>query len=286
MLEQMYKLKKNNKLKLSKMRKLFLLLIATTSITVFGQINPTTLKAQIDTDITNKTAGTVTRAGIGGNMKSAVDYTTQQSTNKVDKNSSITGATKTKVTYDSKGLVTSGADATTADIADSTNKRYCTDAEKTIISNTSGTNTGDQDLSGYASTSYVDSYNVVKSTYVGISNSELLNLNTTAKTLLGAISGKIIIPLAITIDYRYSTSAFSNAFTWRVRIGSRLINQSANFIQSKTGNMTQIIMNFDLDSLNMSDQTIVNAPLLLTASENPADGGGIVYISVSYMVLQ
>lgn len=268
------------------MRKLFLLLIATTSITVFGQINPTTLKAQIDTDITNKTAGTVTRAGIGGNMKSAVDYTTQQSTNKVDKNSSITGATKTKVTYDSKGLVTSGADATTADIADSTNKRYCTDAEKTIISNTSGTNTGDQDLSGYASTSYVDSYNVVKSTYVGISNSELLNLNTTAKTLLGAISGKIIIPLAITIDYRYSTSAFSNAFTWRVRIGSRLINQSANFIQSKTGNMTQIIMNFDLDSLNMSDQTIVNAPLLLTASENPADGGGIVYISVSYMVLQ
>ena len=39
-------------------------------------------------------------------------------------NSSITGATKTKITYDAKGLVTAGADATTADIADSTNKRY------------------------------------------------------------------------------------------------------------------------------------------------------------------
>lgn len=68
--------------------------------------------------------------------------------NKVTANVSITGATKTKVTYDAKGLVTSGADATTADIADSTNKRYVTDAQLTVIGNTSGTNTGDQTLSG------------------------------------------------------------------------------------------------------------------------------------------
>lgn len=62
---------------------------------------------------------------------------------KVDENLAITGATKTKITYDSKGLVTSGADATTADIADSTNKRYVTDANLTTIGNQSGTNTGD-----------------------------------------------------------------------------------------------------------------------------------------------
>jgi hypothetical protein len=44
---------------------------------------------------------------------------------KVDKNSAITGATKTKITYDSKGLVIAGADATTDDIAEgSTNKYY------------------------------------------------------------------------------------------------------------------------------------------------------------------
>ena len=64
--------------------------------------------------------------------------------NKVASNLAITGATKTKVTYDAKGLVTSGADATTADIADSTNKRYVTDAQLIVIGNTSGTNTGDQ----------------------------------------------------------------------------------------------------------------------------------------------
>ena len=61
-------------------------------------------------------------------------------------NAPITGATKTKITYDSKGLVTAGVDATTADIADSTNKRYVTDANLVLIGNTSGTNTGDQNL--------------------------------------------------------------------------------------------------------------------------------------------
>ena len=49
---------------------------------------------------------------------------------KVDENAAITGATKIKITYDAKGLVTSGADATTADIADSTNKRYQTDLQQ------------------------------------------------------------------------------------------------------------------------------------------------------------
>jgi uncharacterized ubiquitin-like protein YukD len=63
---------------------------------------------------------------------------------KLTANAPITGATKTKVTYDANGLVTSGADATTADIADSLNKRYVTDANLTVIGNTSGTNTGDE----------------------------------------------------------------------------------------------------------------------------------------------
>lgn len=39
---------------------------------------------------------------------------------------------------------------TTADVTDSTDKRYVTDAQLVVISNTSGVNTGDQDLSPYA----------------------------------------------------------------------------------------------------------------------------------------
>lgn len=69
---------------------------------------------------------------------------------KVAGNTAIIGATKTKITYDAKGLVTGGADATTADITDSVNARYVTDAQLSVLGNTSGTNTGDQDLSGYA----------------------------------------------------------------------------------------------------------------------------------------
>lgn len=63
---------------------------------------------------------------------------------KVDKNTPITGATKTKISYDAKGLVTSGTDATTADIIDSSNKRYVTDSDVINLNNLSGVNTGDQ----------------------------------------------------------------------------------------------------------------------------------------------
>ena len=80
--------------------------------------------------------------GVTGTLSNQTDLQTALD-GKVDENSAITGATKTKITYDAKGLVTAGADATTADIADSTNKRYVTDANLTVIQNTSGTNTGD-----------------------------------------------------------------------------------------------------------------------------------------------
>lgn len=65
----------------------------------------------------------------------------------VASNTSITGATKTKISYDTKGLVTAGVDATTADIAASTNKNYVTDIQAGVISNTSGRNSGDETTS-------------------------------------------------------------------------------------------------------------------------------------------
>jgi hypothetical protein len=64
----------------------------------------------------------------------------------VASNTTISGGTKTKITYDSKGLVTSGSNATTADIAASANKNYITDAQVTVLSNISGINSGDQVL--------------------------------------------------------------------------------------------------------------------------------------------
>ena len=66
---------------------------------------------------------------------------------------SVVAGTNTKITYDAQGAVTAGAAATTADIADSANRRYVTDAQQVVIGNTSGTNTGDQtSVSGNAGT--------------------------------------------------------------------------------------------------------------------------------------
>lgn len=101
--------------------------------------------------------------GITGTLSSQTDLQTALDA-KVPSNATITGATKTKVTYDSKGLVTAGADATTADIADSSNKRYVTDAQLVVIGNTSGTNSGD---------------NAVNSLYSGLSTSKSDKLITT-----------------------------------------------------------------------------------------------------------
>ena len=66
-------------------------------------------------------------------------------------NSSITAATKTKITYDTKGLITAGSDATTADITPSTDRNYVTDVQSGVISNTSGVNTGDETTSSIKS---------------------------------------------------------------------------------------------------------------------------------------
>lgn len=91
----------------------------------------------------NSPGGQVAWGGIAGNIPNQTDLVNYVET-KVTKNNNITGATKTKITYDIKGLVTNGEDATTADINDSLDKRYVTDAQRTVIQHTSNTNTGDE----------------------------------------------------------------------------------------------------------------------------------------------
>lgn len=56
--------------------------------------------------------------------------------------------THTQISYDSKGVVIRGYDATTDDIIESATRKYVTSSQLTAIQNTSGINTGDQDLSG------------------------------------------------------------------------------------------------------------------------------------------
>ena len=135
---------------------------------------------------------------------------------KVTGNTAITGATKTKVTYDSKGLVTAGADATTADIADSTNKRYVTDANLTTIGNTSGVNTGDQTLSGLG----------------GVPTTRTLTINGTTQDL--SADRTFTVSTGITIG----TTAITSGTVGRVLFEGtgNVVQESANLFWDNTNN--------------------------------------------------
>jgi hypothetical protein len=162
------------------------------------KIDITQIKAQSPVQSVNSNIGVVvlTKTDIGlSNVDNTSDANKPVSTatqtaldGKVDENAAITGATKTKITYDAKGLITAGADATTADIAASTNKNYVTDAQATVIGNTSGTNSGNQTL---ANTSDPTSHTVTLSSTGGsvqLVEGSGITLTTTGTTADGIIT--------------------------------------------------------------------------------------------------
>lgn len=94
--------------------------------------------------ITNSMLANIAVANLSGTNTGDQILPTLSSLGGVASNTAITGATKTKITYDAKGLVIAGVDATTSDIAASTNKNYVTDIQAGVISNTTGINSGDE----------------------------------------------------------------------------------------------------------------------------------------------
>jgi hypothetical protein len=214
--------------------------------------------------------------GIVGTLSSQTDLQTALNT-KVNGNTAIVGATKTIITYDAKGLVTAGADATTLDIADALNKRYVTDANLVVIGNTSGTNSGDNATNTQYSGLAASKQNTL------VSGTNIKTINSTS--LLG--SGDIVIatpPSGINGAIQFSNgSAFSSDasnFFWdntnkRLGIGTNVPTATLGIkgigstsattsllIQNSTGN-NSITTTDDGSTIIYSNLSSSTAPLIV-----------------------
>jgi hypothetical protein len=151
--------------------------------------------------------------GVTGTLSNQTDLQTALD-GKVDENSAITGATKTKVTYDQKGLVTAGADATTADIADSTNRRYVTDAQLVVVGNTSGTNTGDNATNSQYSGLAASKQDTL------VSGTNIKTINSTSLLGSGNVAVEPTITATTSADYYRGDKTFATLNKAAVGLGN------------------------------------------------------------------
>lgn len=195
--------------------------------------------------------------GVTGTLSNQTDLQTALD-GKVDENTAITGATKTKVTYDSKGLVTAGADATTADIADSTNKRYVTDAQLVVVGNTSGTNTGDNatnsQYSGLA-TSKQDTL---------VSNTNIKTINSTSVLGSGNISVEPVITATTSADYYRGDKTFATLNKAAVGLGNVDNTSDAN---KPVSTATQTALDAKTNKLVVTNRQTASYTLVLSDAD-------------------
>jgi hypothetical protein len=215
-----------------------------------GAISAATAGTDYQAPISLTTTGTTGAATLIGNVINVPQYSIG-SLGGVASNLAITGATNTKITYDSKGLVTGGSAATTADIAASTDKNYVTDAEKTLLGNTSGTNTGDQTITltgavtgtgtgNFATTLTTNAVGSTNITDGAVATADLANAsvtyakmqNVTAGKLLGSTSESAAAPGEITIGTGLTLSA-----------GTLSVSSSSSGVSSISGGTTGLTPN-------------------------------------------
>jgi hypothetical protein len=151
--------------------------------------------------------------GVTGTLSNQTDLQTALD-GKVDENTAITGATKTKITYDAKGLVTAGADATTADIASSTDKRYVTDAQLVVVGNTSGTNTGDNATNSQYSGLAASKQDTL------VSGTNIKTINSTSLLGSGNVAVEPTITATTSADYYRGDKTFATLNKAAVGLGN------------------------------------------------------------------
>jgi hypothetical protein len=185
---------------------------------------------------------------------------------KVDENAAITGATKTKITFDAKGLVTGGADATTADIADSVDKRYVTDAQATVIGNTSGTNTGDNATNSQYSGLAASKQDVITGGASTITDDNL----TASRALVSDGSGKVAVSDVTSTELGYLDGVTS-------AVQTQVDSKTAKLITTNRQTASYTLVLADADKLvEMNVATANNLTIPLNSSVAFATGTQIL----------
>lgn len=220
----------------------------------------------------NASTGTLsmTAASVANNgYLSAADFTTftnKQNTltagvDYITPNVSINPATKTKITYDAKGLVLAGADATTADIAASTNKNYVTDVQSAVLSNTSGVNTGDQTiiLTGDVVGRGTGSFTTTVNTIGGVSSSTISNFDTRINATTASITANTTSINTLNTNIASNTSSITS-----------LISNSVPYTGATTG------VNFGAYDLTVNGLTIGIGAATISTTNNTAFGYNVL----------
>lgn len=243
----------------------------TGDINLTGNVNGGTWSGTV---ISNNKGGAGSVSGLlkangSGVVSAAVAGTDYQApltagTSFIAPNAAITAATKTKITYDAFGLVTAGADATTADIASSTDKRYVTDVQSGVLSNTSGVNTGDETAS------------TIK-TKLGIATLSGSNTGDQTITLTGDVTGSgtgtftsTLAASGVTAGSYGSTTAIP---TFTVDAKGRLIAAGSASIIADAGTLSGTTLKSSVTGSNLTSVGTITTGIWSATTIDVAHGG-------------
>jgi hypothetical protein len=195
--------------------------------------------------------------GVTGTLSNQTDLQTALD-GKVDENTAITGATKTKITYDAKGLVTAGADATTADIASSTDKRYVTDAQLVVVGNTSGTNTGDNATNSQYSGLAASKQDTL------VSGTNIKTINSTSLLGSGNVAVEPTITATTSADYYRGDKTFATLNKAAVGLGNVDNTSDAN---KPVSTATQTALDAKTNKLVVANRQTASYTLVLSDAD-------------------
>jgi hypothetical protein len=117
-----------------------------------------------------------------------------------------------------------------------------------------------------------------------ISNAEILDIFSTPKVIVPAVSGKIIVPNNILIIINYNSSTYSNVGgAWKIKFESENLNIATpiSFLGSATFDKQSIQTLFYSNFTTSSD--FINSPIVLsTTTNNPIGGDSGITVYVTY----